>query len=89
MTGMLQIFGTEQDQVPRKIEELKALKKPNPDDHQLIQKNLLKVKHDLLWIIDVEQEARLEAGIIRDIIPQAFSTKLLEDHNKAFMAFRN
>ena len=77
MTGMLQTFGTEQDQVPRKIEELKNLKKPKQDDHPHIQKNLLKLKHDLLWIIDVGQVTRLEAGVIRDIIPQAFDPELL------------
>ena len=33
MAGPLQIFRTDSDQVPRKIEELKNLKKPKPEDH--------------------------------------------------------
>ena len=79
IAGLMQIFGTEADQVSRRIEELKNFKKPKQEEHQLVQKNLMKFRQHLLFIIEIGEQTRLESGVMREIIPKAFSTQMYDD----------
>ena len=86
--GLMRRYGSETDFVLTKLRELNKLRKPSTVDLVHITHNMNVLRKNIMFIRDLNQTRRLEAGVVRDIVNTALDRDTLKKHNIEFMQFR-
>ena len=87
--GLMVRYGNETDFVLSKLRELTSLRKPDPSDLTSITSNMNIMKRNLVFIMDLNHEKRLDSYTIRNIVNTAFDRHTLKEHNIQYMQFRS
>ena len=86
--GLMRRYGTETDFVLDKLRELNSLRKPDPADLLHITNNINVMRKNIMFIRDLNQTRRLEAGVVSNLVNTAMDRDTLKKHNIEFMQFR-
>ena len=87
--GLMVRYGSESDFVLSKLKELTDLRKPDPNDLVSINYNMNTMKRNIGFIMNLNQEQRLDSYTIRNIVNTAFDRHTLKEHNIKYMQFRS
>ena len=82
-------YGNETNFVLCKLRELKSLAKPDPSDTKMITSNLNIMKRNLLYILDLNHEKRLDSITVKNIVNAALDRYTLKEYNIQYNQFRN